>query len=519
MLNISLDLFSTLAALTLGAAAGAVAVAALAWRRHDRLRVRMLEVARHLARRDFGHTLESREAGAMKEIAQAFDRVSATLQRRERQAKALLDLDLALLQGGGLEPVVATVLPAIATALHSRSVSIVLLGAERADRARRFDYVVDGAADPAVQSGEVAIDAGQLRTAPAGGRELDLHAAGVDSEEFLAPLTLSGARAFRLCALECNGRIAGFLCIGFRVDAHDHDEVEIDAGELAQRLSMALTLGARAAIPETPQSAAPRSPLESGLHRALQREEFTLVYQPIVDAHSHRIGGVEALVRWPHGDQGPSRAAAEFIPVAEQCGLIVDLGDWVLRTACVQFDQWRRRGLELDYVAVNVSARQLRYASLLPTVLACLQRSGMRPGQLQIEVNEPLLRDGAESLAVLRELSRRGVRLALDDFGTGPSSLGALQDLPIHAIKIDRSCVAGLPDDPTQRAILAAAVGMGAAARRLVIAEGVETDAQRQCLEAAGCDALQGYLFARPMPAEEIPDYLQARRTATALVA
>jgi len=526
MLNISLSpqLALVLIALSVAAAGAAALLAWLERRRNHQLRTRVLEVARHLARRNFGHTMESRSLGALGEIAQAFDRAGASLRRHEQQTAALLELDRTLLRGGSLDAAVPELLPAIAQALHSRCVSLVLLDAQCADRARSYDYLAEqGGANrgAAPTSRSVVIDADQLRGAPGGGREVDVSAVGVDSEEFLAPLTHSGARAFRLCVLENGARIAGFLCIGFRVDAHDNDQAEVGAVEIAERLSMALTARDlnRAPAAPLPLGAAPRAPTETSLHRALKRGEFTLVYQPIVDAHSHHVGGVEALLRWPRGMEGPSRAAAEFIPVAEQSGLIVDLGDWVLRTACLQFDLWRREGVDLDYVSVNVSARQLRYASLLPTVLACLQRSAMRPGQLQIEVNEQLLRDGAESLAVLRELARRGVRLALDDFGAGQSSLGALQELPIHALKIDRSCVAGMAESATQRAIVAAAIGMGAASRRRVIAEGVETEAQREFLEAAGCDAMQGFLFGRPMTAADLPAFLEAGRPAAALVA
>ena len=524
MLNIS----QNLQIFIVGAALLAIVAAAFsAWtqRRHNaQLRARMLEVARHLARRDFGHTIEARAAGELTEIAQAFDTAAANLRRHSQKMQAMFELDGVLLRGTALEPMVASLLPAIAAALQSRSVSIVLLDRTTPDRARSFDFLPEQPIPVAPR--EVVINAEQLRNAPSGARELDVNAIGVDSEDFLAPLTHSGARAFRFCALESNNEIAGFLCIGYRVDAHDNDDAETGAAEIAERLSLSLANWARTRAAVSPRSTASplhavaaRSPLESGLHRALQREEFALVYQPIIDAHSGYCGGAEALVRWPRGAEGADRAAAEFVPVAEQSGLIVDLGDWVLRTACLQFDGWRREGVVLDYISVNVSARQLRHAGLLPTVLACLQRSGMSPGQLQLEFNEKLLNDGSASLAVLKELARRGVRLALDDFGAGDSALGALQDLPIHAIKIDRSCVAAMGDNATMRAIVKAAIGVGAAARRRVIAEGVERVEQREFLEAAGCDAMQGYLFAAPMPAVELTAYLQAQQLAAASIA
>lgn len=533
MLNISQDASPLIAVIAAIATFIAVTSAWLEQRRSLRLRVRVLEVARQLARRNFGHTMEARCVGELAQIAQAFDTASANLRRHSQKMAALLQLDRALLRGVGLEPAMISLLPAIAAALQSRSASIVLLNSDTLDRARSFDFLADQVFSAAPRS--VIIDGEQLRSAPSGIQVLDLNAIGVDTENFLGPLTRSGARAFRLHALEADGQIAGFLCIGFRVDAHDNDDADISSGEIAERLSLAIAGWARsgaatapafaAAATAAPGSAsttqravAARSPLESGLHRALQRAEFALVYQPIVDAHSGHCGGVEALLRWPVGPDGASRLAAEFVPVAEQSGLIVDLGDWVLRTACQQFDSWRRDGIELDYVSVNVSARQLRHKGLLPTVLACLQRGGMAPSQLQLEMVESLLNDGPETLAVLRELADRGVRLALDDFGAGDSALGRLQSLPIHTIKIDRSCVAAMGADATTRAIINAAIDVGAATRRRVIAVGVERSEQLEFLEAAGCDAMQGFFFAPPMPASDLAAYLNSQQLAAACI-
>ena len=497
-------------------AVAAVALARRERRRHRQLRLRLLEVARHLARRDFGHTIEARTTGELAEIARAFDSASAILRRHSQRTQALLDLDLALLLGPTVEHAVVSILPAIATALQCRSVSIVLLAGAAPGQARSFDFLTNQPLNAEPRS--VILNAQQLRTLPAGSHDLDANAVGLNGKEFLGPLARSGARAFRFCTLASGGQICGFLCIGYRLSAHDSDDADIDADLIAERLSLGL---ARHAHTRNALAGAiiERSPLESDLHRALQCEEFALVYQPIVEAGSLYCAGVEALLRWPHGNDGAVRSAAEFVPVAEQSGLIVDLGDWVLRTVCLQIESWRRHGLDLDYVAVNLSARQLRNAGLLPTVLGCLRRSGMEPAQLQLEFSAKVLVDDPELLLVLEELARRGVRLALDDFGVGGVTPGALHDLPIDTIKIDHSCIAAMHANSMQRTIVEAAIGMGAASHWRVIAEGVEQDAQRRFLEAAGCDAMQGYLFAPPLPPADLELYLRAQRPRLAGIA
>jgi EAL domain-containing protein (putative c-di-GMP-specific phosphodiesterase class I) len=512
----------------LPAAAAILAIvgwARIAWlerRRNGQLRARVLEATRRLARCDFGYAIEARGASELAEIAHAFDVAAANLRRQAQKSTALLDLDRALLRGVGLEPVMSELLSAAAAALQCRSVSIVLLDSASPHRARSFDFLA-GAGETAPR--HVTIDTQQLRDAPLGARELDVSAVGVDTEDFLAPLTRSGAQAFRLCPLECQSQVAGFLCVGFRVDTHDNNEGDIGASEIAERISLAISArGLRPAMPAaatgvTPVVGTARSPLETGLYRALQREEFTLVYQPIITAHSRQVVAVEALVRWPQGSDGATRDAAEFIPVAEQSGLIVDLGDWVLRTACLQFDRWRRDGIDLDYISVNVSARQLRHAGLLPTVLACLQRSGMQGSQLQIEITEGVLDGAPEPLAALRELARHGVHLALDDIDAGDASLDALKDLPLDTIKINRSSVAAMGEDATMRAFVQAAISMGAATHRRVIATGVERQDQLAFLEAARCDAMQGYLFAAPLVAADLPGYLRKLMEPVRLVA
>ena len=497
-------------------------------RRHAQQLDGLVAATRRLGRREFaqvpGTAMQEFDEASAWRLGQVYADTASRLRRQFGKLQSLLEMDRWLLAVGAVDETLRGVLPLIAEVLQCRAVSVVLLDDLDRDRARSFDFLPEARA-PVGAARVIAIDAERLRATSAQEPSLEVGAIGVNSEEFLAPLAASGAQAFRVCPLEFRDQVRGFLCIGYRVDAHAQEDAGFGANEIAERLGLALagrvtsTLGGTLAA--DPAAAAPRtrSPLETGMQRALQREEFALAYQPIVAAHSRHVNAVEALVRWPNGTDGISRTAAEFIPVAEDSGLIVDLGDWVMRTACAQFDSWRRNGLTLDYVAVNVSARQLRHSGLLATVLACLQRSNMEPSQLQLEITEDMLREGPPAVALLRELAQYGVRLALDDFGDGNSSLSAVRDLPVTALKIDRSCVAGLGVNESVQSLVRAVIGMGAATSKIVIAEGVETRAQLEFLEAAGCDSLQGFLFAPAMPAAEIPAFVSAYGDAPSMVA
>ena len=497
-------------------------------RRHAQQLDGLVAATRRLGRREFaqvpGSAMQEFDEATAWRLGQVYADAASRLRREFSKLHSILEMDRWLLSVGAAEEMVRGVLPLIAEVLQCRAVSVVLLDETSGNSARCFEFISESQAPmPAPRS--IVIDAQRLRAASAQESGLDVGAVGVDAEEFLGALTVSGAQAFRLCPLEYRDQVRGFLCVGFRVDAHAQEDAGFGANEIAERLGLALA-GRVAGLLLAPMSdaAAPpiertRSPLETGMQRALQREEFTLAYQPIVTAHSRHVSAVEALVRWPSDSDGSSRLAAEFIPVAEESGLVVDLGDWVLRTACAQFDSWRRSGLTLDYVAVNVSARQLRHSGLLATVLACLQRSNMQPSQLQLEITEGMLQEGPQAVALLRELAQRGVRLALDDFGDGNSSLSAVRDLPVTALKIDRSCVAGLTVNESVRSLVRAVIGMGAATGKFVIAEGVEQAEQLEFLEAAGCDALQGFLFAPALVAAEIPAFVASYTEAPSMVA
>jgi EAL domain-containing protein (putative c-di-GMP-specific phosphodiesterase class I) len=262
------------------------------------------------------------------------------------------------------------------------------------------------------------------------------------------------------------------------------------------------------------QEAEDRLLIEQQLPLALERDELSVAFQPEVDALSHRIVGLEALARWHHpvlGEVPPVR----FIPVAEEIGVIADIGRFVLRSAVRQAAQWRSAGLGDVRVAVNVSAHQLMDRSLVTVVLDCLDESGFPARLLELEVTESAaMSDSHAAAAVLSELARHGVTISLDDFGTGYSNLGKLHNLAISTIKIDRSFLLDDDANPTADpgALLHALVTLGRNLGLRVIAEGVETEEQLSRLQPQGLDAYQGFLFSRPIAAAEVLRLLREGR-------
>ncbi|HUX72679.1 MAG TPA: EAL domain-containing protein [Steroidobacteraceae bacterium] len=256
-----------------------------------------------------------------------------------------------------------------------------------------------------------------------------------------------------------------------------------------------------------------RLKLETGMHRALQNHHFTLHFQPIVSETDDGCLGVEALVRWPNRDHSPWVSPAVFVPIAEENGFIVPLGDWILRSACGQFARWRAEGVKLHYISVNASVRQLREPGFPASLMSALRDSGMRGEELQIEITESVLAHGAELQRTLIEISAMGVRLALDDFGTGYSSLSYIRTFPIDVVKIDRSFVMELPHDQAACRLTESIIVMCAALGKKVVAEGVETEAQRRFLRQVGCTTIQGYLVGRPMEAADIPGFARRLRS------
>jgi len=239
--------------------------------------------------------------------------------------------------------------------------------------------------------------------------------------------------------------------------------------------------------------------------------QFKLLYQPKVDLRSGRLFGVEALIRWNHPEHGMI-SPLRFIGLAEESGLIVPLGEWVLRTACAQAQAWRDAGLPPVSVSVNVSARQFEEKRLVERIAGALGDAGLPPALLEVEVTESsIMRDLARSVDKMREIEAMGVALSIDDFGTGYSSLSALKSFPISRLKIDKSFVADLADSRDDQAIAMAVISLGHKLDLRVIAEGVETEEQRAFLRANDCDEMQGYLYSPPVPPERIAELLAAQ--------
>ncbi len=262
------------------------------------------------------------------------------------------------------------------------------------------------------------------------------------------------------------------------------------------------------ATQELTRSMEERLSLESGLHQAMERDEFVVYYQPQIDVRTMKIVGMEALVRWNHPQRG-MLLPEQFIGVAEDRGFIVYIGDWVLRQACRQAAEFRDLGFPDFRVAVNLSARQLRDDALIETVASALRDSGLDPHCLELEITETVAMADVElTLRVLSALRDTGVRIAIDDFGTGHSSLGYLKRFPIDALKIDRHFVEDLPDGFEDAAIVRAVVQLAHGLDLRVVAEGVETKEQLEFLERHACREMQGYHFSYPVPAEELRSLL-----------
>ncbi len=255
------------------------------------------------------------------------------------------------------------------------------------------------------------------------------------------------------------------------------------------------------------ERAAKRLDLDASLRTALQREEFSLVYQPQFNLISQRVETVEALIRWTRSSQ-QMVSPLDFIPVAESNGLIFPIGEWVLRTACADAARWSKGGRPVR-VAVNLSAVQFGDPNLSQLVINTLEETGLAPELLELEVTESaVMQDPAACISVLEMLRAHGVRVAMDDFGTGYSSLSYLTRMPLHLLKIDASFVRDLPNDRDSFAIVAAILAMASSLGLNVTAEGVETLEQAQTLQQMNCDTLQGYLFSKPVPAGDIPNLL-----------
>ncbi|MEI4978722.1 EAL domain-containing protein [Aeromonas caviae] len=250
--------------------------------------------------------------------------------------------------------------------------------------------------------------------------------------------------------------------------------------------------------------------LEQGLLKAIEQQQFRLLYQPMTDLADGHLSGLEALIRWQHPSLGmisPDR----FIPVAEECGLIEPLGEWVMRTACRQGQQWLAEGRAVPRLSVNVSVREMRSHDYVERVTAILAETGFPAERLEIEVTESIIQSVDHSLRLFTRLKALGVQIAIDDFGTGFSSLSLLRSLPIDRIKIDRAFVQALPDDKHSRELCRTIVQLASSLGMAVTAEGIETQPQRQFLQSLRCEEGQGYLFSHPLPEPQLPSLLPVR--------
>jgi EAL domain-containing protein (putative c-di-GMP-specific phosphodiesterase class I) len=262
-------------------------------------------------------------------------------------------------------------------------------------------------------------------------------------------------------------------------------------------------------------SAKARLAMEQDLRQALVDGGFEIHYQPLVGLTSGTVTACEALLRWRHPERGMV-SPAQFIPIAEDTGLINEIGDWVLRTACAEAATWP------DHIrlAVNVSPVQLKCQTLALRIAGALASSGLAPGRLELEITEAvLIRDDEAALAILHQLRTIGVRIALDDFGTGYSSLSYLKRFPFDKIKIDRCFVSDITEADGSSPIVQAVVNIAGALNMTTVAEGVETDAQRSLLRQLGCTEMQGYLFSAARPSAEVKTLFDAGHGAAAVVA
>lgn len=250
------------------------------------------------------------------------------------------------------------------------------------------------------------------------------------------------------------------------------------------------------------------------MQQALAHNAFELHYQPLVELGAGRIVGAEALIRWNHPERG-LLMPAQFLTLAEETGMIVPIGEWVLNTACAQAVVWQKAGHDNMRIAVNLSDRQFRNENIVTSVMHALQQSGLKGEFLELELTENILMSAPNAFDILEALRATGVTLSIDDFGTGYSSLGRLKDLPIHTLKIDQSFVREIADNKNSAAIIETIMALARNLELKVLAEGVETATQFACLKAMACDEIQGFFFSRPRPIEAFNEMLEQKQGGT----
>lgn len=292
-------------------------------------------------------------------------------------------------------------------------------------------------------------------------------------------------------------------CQGVAIYPQDADDVDslLQRADNAMRDAQSRGGGFKYYCAETDAAAARKLKIEHMLHEAMDRDELTLVFQPIMEVDSSRVYAAEALLRWRQPD-GSYISPAEFVPVAEECGLMNRIGEFVLEQACIQLKAWHVAGIRLPHMCVNVAKVQLMSGDFVPTVKRVLSKHDVNPGSLELELSERgVLSGDVEVVEQLKELKILGIRLSIDDFGTGDSAIAYLRDLPVDVLKIDQSYVAGLADNEKDAALVSAMIALAQRLSLKVVAEGVETREQLAALQAMNCDAFQGFLISRPVPA------------------
>ena len=295
----------------------------------------------------------------------------------------------------------------------------------------------------------------------------------------------------------------------FPLDGNDCQSLLKNAGAALYRAKKAGGNNYQFYMPEMHELASKRLTLETSLRHAIDNEEFVLHYQPRVAVDSMQITGVEALIRWQHPKLG-LLAPAEFIPLAEDTGLIIPIGEWVVRVACRQNRRWLDEGFGPMRMAVNIAAQQLRQPNIATTMMQILSDTGLAPRYFELELTETSIMNNAEfAIDVLGELKKMGVKISIDDFGTGFSSLSYLKRLPIDALKIDQSFVRDLTVDPDDASLVMAIITLAHNLKLEVVAEGVETEEQLNFLRLLRCDEIQGFLFSKGLPADELSVFMR----------